>query len=263
MDDATRSLLHLLFDACRRLSIAHVDADAGGDIETTVAINGLTENAAYFDSSVDVHVVRPFDVHINTIDSFHLVDRLTHHQRLQVLHQTDVIAILQRALVGEHERTHGGHPGVGLPSCDLHDQPTLTTTVGLNVRGTHNVHVSRAVGVHEHLRTVEHMRVDKNRVISIWTQLVEEVGHGEADVLVILTANLRDLTVLNRLVLFQTENVHHALSLQVFDTFAKEIVGNFLLLLFGENLPLSVANHSDHKDIATGFFVLAVNRLDG
>lgn len=56
---------------------------------------------------------------------------------------------------------------------------------------------------------------------------------------------------------------HHALSLQVFDTFAKEIVGNFLLLLFGENLPLSVANHSDHKDIATGFFVLAVNRLDG
>lgn len=209
----TRSFLHLLLDACRRLSIAHVDADAGGNVEATVAINRLTENTADFDSSVDVHVVRPFDVHINTIDSFHLVDRLTHYQRLQVLHQTDVIAILQRALVGEHERAHGGHPGVGLSSCNLHGQPTPTTTVGLNVRGTHNVHVSRAVGVHKHLRTVEHMRVDKNRVISVGTQLVEEIGHGEADVLILFTANLRDLIVLNRLILLQTENTHHALSL--------------------------------------------------
>ena len=112
MDDATRSVLHLLLDARRGLSITHVDADAGRDVEDAVGKHGLAKDAADFDSSVDVHVIRPLDVHINSFDSFHFVDCLTHHQRLQVLHQTDVIAILESTLVGEEERTHGGHPRV-------------------------------------------------------------------------------------------------------------------------------------------------------
>ena len=175
MDDATRSVLHLLLDAGRGLSITHVDADAGGDVEDAVGKHGLTENAADFDSSVDVHVVRPLDVHINSLDSLHFVDCLTHHQRLQVLHQTDVIAVLESALVGEQESSHGGHPRVRLSSCGLHCHRPPTTTTGLNVGSTHNVHVSRTVGVQEDLRTVEHMRIDKNGVISVGTQLIKEI----------------------------------------------------------------------------------------
>ena len=107
------------------------------------------------------------------------------------------------------------------------------------------------------------MRIDKNRVISVGTQLVEEIGHGKTDVLVFFASDFRDATVLDRLILLQTENAHHTFPLQVLDTFAKEIVGNFLLLLFGVDLLLSYSSYPDHKDVAFGFLVLAVNRLDG